>query len=79
MNLMLEGRYKCRNGQIAVITQIGMRNLLLPDGKRSYKFVSTKFFFAKVEEKKVYFDEEGKASSYLNTPMPDLDLEGEVV
>ncbi len=74
MSFELNKFYKCKNGKVAEIVQIGQRDKLFYTGPRTMEFKPVKYFFAKIDDKRVYFDEEGKATSFLDTPYDGLDI-----
>lgn len=74
MTFELNKFYKCKNGKVAEIVQIGQRDKLFYTGPRTMEFKPVKYFFAKIDDKRVYFDEEGKATSFLDTPYDELDI-----
>lgn len=74
MTFELNKFYKLKNGQVAEIIQIGTRSKLVYTGLRTMEFVDVKYYFAKVDEKRIYFGEDGKATSFLDTHYPDYDI-----
>lgn len=74
MTFELEKYYKCQNGEIVQITQIGKRDRLVYTGLRTMEFVQVEYFFAKHGDKRIYFNEDGLATSFLDTPYEGFDI-----